>query len=326
VLSTADVANVRRQPMKRLSTVIVIGLALAACGPQDRGDVAPATSPGATVSVGESWLADLVEHREAKDEEYATSPTSPMAGTQYLPSDPADAVYLTRDGDAFGLAYEPVPEAVLSVAKKQGAWHWHDQGSEATCRKGDDVLPDGAALEGPVRFDVDRFTCSAYPKERSVTFIVFDPERPEKKSFEHLLYYPPDQSYAVQARLVRTPVNDEITMLTSQNLEKTFYRYAKLVFELEGQEQRLTAFKSTLSGEGSSWLFIPFKDATTGRETYGAGRFLDMDEPEEERFVLDFNRCYNPLCNYSPAYNCARPPRENHLKIAIRAGEKTYSH
>ena len=86
----------------------------------------------------------------------------------------------------------------------------------------------------------------------------------------------------------------------------------------------MTAFKYALSGEGSDGLFIPFKDATSGRETYGAGRFLEIHEPDEERFTLDFNRCFNPLCNYSPAYNCPIPPRENHLEIAIEAGEKTY--
>ena len=53
---------------------------------------------------------------------------------------------------------------------------------------------------------------------------------------------------------------------------------------------------------------------------------MEMEEPEVEDFVLDFNRCFNPLCNYSPAYNCPYPPEENHLEVAVRAGEKTYPH
>ncbi|HNR37719.1 MAG TPA: DUF1684 domain-containing protein, partial [Acidobacteriota bacterium] len=64
----------------------------------------------------------------------------------------------------------------------------------------------------------------------------------------------------------------------------------------------------------------------TGAETYPAGRFLDLDEPAGETVVLDFNRAYNPLCNYSPAYNCPIPPAENRLPVAIRAGELTYPH
>ncbi|MGB5294317.1 MAG: DUF1684 domain-containing protein, partial [Thermoanaerobaculia bacterium] len=65
---------------------------------------------------------------------------------------------------------------------------------------------------------------------------------------------------------------------------------------------------------------------TTGRETYGAGRYLQIDDPASESLVLDFNRAFNPLCNYSDAYNCTLPLRENHLKVAINAGEKTYPH
>jgi uncharacterized protein (DUF1684 family) len=115
-------------------------------------------------------------------------------------------------------------------------------------------------------------------------------------------------------------------MLTNRGLKKAFYRYARIRFELDGEEQELSAFKSKLTGEGSEGLFIPFRDSTSGRETYGAGRFLDLDEPPDEHFVLDFNRAYNPLCNYSPAFNCPIPPRENRLEAAIRAGELTYPH
>ena len=97
-------------------------------------------------------------------------------------------------------------------------------------------------------------------------------------------------------------------------------------FYIDGEQHELTAFKNALSGERSSTLFIPFRDGTTGLESYGAGRFLEIDEPAEENFVLDFNRAFNPMCNYSPAYNCPIPPQENHLPVPIRAGEKTYPH
>ena len=144
------------------------------------------------------------------------------------------------------------------------------------------------------------------------------------QSFESLLYFEPDPVYAVDARLVPFPDPEPVTMLTSRNLEKSFLRYAKIRFRLDGTEQELSAFKYWLEGEGSTILFIPFRDATSGKQSYGAGRFLEIEEPEAEQFVLDFNLSFNPLCNYSPAYNCAIPPRENHLDVAILAGEKTY--
>jgi uncharacterized protein (DUF1684 family) len=88
----------------------------------------------------------------------------------------------------------------------------------------------------------------------------------------------------------------------------------------------LTALKTSLEGPDTDYLFIPFKDMTNGRETYEVGRFLDVPDPGQSDFVLDFNRCYNPLCNYSPAYNCPLPPLENFLDVAVPAGEKTYPH
>ena len=115
-------------------------------------------------------------------------------------------------------------------------------------------------------------------------------------------------------------------MPTTRGLIKTLYRYAKIDFELDGEKQELTAFKYGLEGDAAQGLFIPFKDATTGRETYGAGRYLQIDDPENELFILDFNYAFNPLCNYAPAYNCTLPPYENHLEVAIKAGELAYPH
>jgi len=77
-------------------------------------------------------------------------------------------------------------------------------------------------------------------------------------------------------------------------------------------------------------LFVPFRDATSGKETYGAGRYIDL-EPEERlnnegKWVLDLNKAYNPWCAYSDAYICPLVPTENWLKVPVRAGEKDYKH
>ncbi len=187
-------------------------------------------------------------------------------------------------------------------------------------------MADGSALEGPAGFDIGNFHLSFYPSEDRVTFIVFDPERPEMAEFEHLLYFPPDRNYAVDAKLVVHPDPEKIEIPTTRNLIKTFYKYAAIEFEMDGEKQQLTALKSELTGAGSEGLFIAFRDVTTGRETYGAGRYLQIEEPASESFVLDFNRAFNPLCNYSDAYNCTLPPRENHMKVAIRARRNDVTH
>ena len=273
-----------------------------------------------------AWESELLEHREQKDEEFRTSSTSPMAGTQYLKSEPTDRVWLSHKGKAFELAYVEPPAASLSVSKSEKTWHWTALEDGVTCRVDDEDVGDGSLLEGPAAFLVDGMQLSFYPSEERVTFIVFDANRPEKVAFEQLLYFPPDTRYAVDAQLVLLDDPEQVKILTSRDLIKTFYRYAKIRFRLEGEDHELTAFKSNLTGAGSTGLFVPFRDGTSGNETYGAGRFLEFDDPDGENFVLDFNRCFNPLCNYSPAYNCAVPPRENHLDVAIRAGEKTYPH
>ncbi|MCP3977827.1 MAG: DUF1684 domain-containing protein [bacterium] len=272
------------------------------------------------------WSSELLEYRERKDERLRTSSTSPMAGTQYLKSRPGDRVWLVREGETFRLAHEETPGAGLFLALSDGAWEWTAGAERVNCRVGDRQVDEGTALAGPALFLIDDSPLSFYPGEDRVTFIVFDPDRPEKIAFDHLLYFPPDASFVVDARLERFAQPEEVEMATSRNLIKTFFRYARIRFELAGEEQVLTAFKSALSGANSTGLFVPFRDATSGRESYGAGRFLELDEPDGDEIVLDFNRCFNPLCNYSPAYNCAVPPRENHLDVAVRAGERTYPH
>jgi uncharacterized protein (DUF1684 family) len=213
-----------------------------------------------------------------------------------------------------GLAYEETPRASLFLARSDGAWGWTVGEDRVSCLVNDEEVKAGTALAGPALFLIDGSRLSFYPGEDRVTFIVFD----------RLLYFPPDSTFVVDGRLERLEQPEEFQMSTSRDLIKTFYRYAKIRFELAGVKKELTAFKSTLSGADSTHLFVPFRDATSGRETYGAGRFLEFDEPGGDEVVLDFNRAFNPLCNYSPAYNCAIPPRENHLDVAVRAGERAY--
>jgi uncharacterized protein (DUF1684 family) len=235
-------------------------------------------------------------------------------------------VWLTRDDRSFALTYEDPTEACLFVELSGAKWLWSAREDAVICRVDGQEVPDGAGLDRGAECAISDLHLSFYPSEDWVTFIAFDPERPEKKAFEHLLYFSPDRKYAVDARIERFADPDEVEMLTSRSLIKTFYRYAKIRFELGGTALELSAFKSALSGDGSQRLFIPFSDATSGEETYGAGRFLSIDEPAGDRFVLDFNRTYNPLCSYSPAYNCTVPPKENRLAVRILAGEKTYPH
>jgi uncharacterized protein (DUF1684 family) len=309
------------------SWVLVLSLVLAcAQDPLETGRTRLSVGPGVPPDDEAAWKAELLEERAEKDEEFATSETSPMAGKQYLKSEPAKQVFLTREDKTFALAYEGTTGSVLSMTLEDGLWTWQALDQDAVCRREGETVPSGSPLDGPVVFSVRDLRLSFHPAEDRVTFIVFDRERDEMKAFEHLRYFPPAPAYAVHAELVPYGEPEALVVATSRNLEKTFYRYATLRFRLDGEDRELTALKYALEGESSTVLFIPFRDATSGRQTYGAGRFLEIEEPAESFFVLDFNRAFNPLCNYSPAYNCALPPPENRLEVPVLAGEKTYPH
>jgi len=94
-----------------------------------------------------------------------------------------------------------------------------------------------------------------------------------------------------------------------------------LEFTLQGQQMSLEAFVEAGTQQITS-LFVPFADLTTGKDTYAAGRYLDLKPTPTGFYVIDFNRAYNPTCAYNPTWECPYPPAANRLKVAIRAGEK----
>lgn len=161
-------------------------------------------------------------------------------------------------------------------------------------------------------------------------FMQFHPQSPlddeQREDFRGLAYYDynPDQVFRVE---VEHLPDDEpiIEMETSTGDTREFRRWGVLSLEVDGEEARLTIYSNAAGGG----FFLPFRDATNGDETYGAGRYLDDHRPglrkvDENTVEVDFNYAYNPYCAYSPAFSCPLPPRENWLKIPIRAGEKDF--
>jgi uncharacterized protein len=137
-------------------------------------------------------------------------------------------------------------------------------------------------------------------------------------------YYEPDEALRKLALLDKSiaGAGDPVQLATSTGQLRDMTIAGDLVFEHDGAEHRLLAFL-THSHEGYESLFVPFRDATSGRETYGAGRYLDIPlEDDDGPIELDFNFAYNPSCVFSPAYDCPFPPPRNKLNVAVRAGER----
>lgn len=146
-------------------------------------------------------------------------------------------------------------------------------------------------------------------------------------NFKGLEYFAVDPKFAVRAKLEKTTDEQFFLMPTTFNTTRKYLKYGVLKFALEGRAFSLNVYRSEASAVRSGLLFIPFRDLTNGAETYGAGRYLDIEAPAEAELILDFNFAYNMSCAYgSERYNCSVPPKENFLQTAIKAGEKIYPH
>ena len=136
-----------------------------------------------------------------------------------------------------------------------------------------------------------------------------------------------DLAYKVTGTLVRVQNPVLFRMKTTTARLPEYQKYADVTFMLDGTEFILEVYQShdlMKKAEYSDYLFIPFTDETNGTDTYEVGRYLELRIPEGDSVELDFNKCYNPYCSYSPNYSCPIPPTANHLATAIKAGEKKY--
>jgi uncharacterized protein (DUF1684 family) len=135
-----------------------------------------------------------------------------------------------------------------------------------------------------------------------------------------LRYYAPDPAYSAPAELKLADQRPVFEMPTSTGKLRRMERVGVLEFLLRGQPMSLAAFVE--EGQPLELLFVPFADLTTGKETYPAGRYLEIRPTSTGFYTIDFNTAFNPTCAYNAAYDCPFPPPSNRLKVEIRAGEK----
>ena len=143
----------------------------------------------------------------------------------------------------------------------------------------------------------------------------------QQRGFKGLTYFPENKALVINATIDRQVEPGAVRMATTTGSEQVFNRHGLVRFEVDGEPAQVTLYSSA----GSDSLFLPFRDATSGKETYGAGRYLDL-HPNGDKVVIDFNYAYNPYCAYNPDWSCPLPPAENWLKVPIRGGEKDFAH
>lgn len=149
----------------------------------------------------------------------------------------------------------------------------------------------------------------------------------DRKKFKALAFFPIDSTYRVTATFTRAADTPPFKMKTSTDRLPEYQLYGTLTFDLHGKKQVLEVYQSLrlrVQEKYSNNLFLPFTDETSGAESYGGGRYLDVKIPKGNTLVLDFNKAYNPYCAYSYRYSCPIPPAQNHIQFPVKAGVKKF--
>lgn len=143
-------------------------------------------------------------------------------------------------------------------------------------------------------------------------------------NFKKHPFFPVNLKYRVTAKLSKTENPQPFELPTSSGKTKPYREYGKATFELDGKPYTVTLYQSLdliKQDKYKDHLFLPFRDATNEKETYGGGKYMDLKIPKGNTIVLDFNQSYQPYCAYNAYdYNCPVVPEENKLPIEIKAG------
>jgi len=147
------------------------------------------------------------------------------------------------------------------------------------------------------------------------------------KTFRGLDFFVFDSSYVVNAALTRTPDEKSFKMKTTTDRLPEYIKYGTVTFDLFDKNYSLNIYKNLedINKQGyRDYLFLPFLDDTNGSESYGGGRYIDLDIPKGSNLIIDFNSAYNPYCVYDEKYSCPIVPKDNYLPLEINAGVKDY--
>lgn len=139
--------------------------------------------------------------------------------------------------------------------------------------------------------------------------------------FPGVEYFPIERKWRISGKWKKNPKFEKIEVPRTARGPEEYIVAGWVNFKVNGKMQKLTAYQT--NPNDSKTLFVPFRDATTSKTTYGGGRYIDT-RLANDRVMLDFNKAYNPFCVYNFDYACPIPPEENTLKIAVEAGEKDF--
>jgi uncharacterized protein (DUF1684 family) len=178
------------------------------------------------------------------------------------------------------------------------------------------------AISKPVIVTIGEMKLRALIRESELRVSVQDPHARMRKDAKPPVWFPIDLRYRITADWVPFPETKKVRIPDSDGGSREWKSPGYASFMIDGQAVKLQAI---LTPDGKQLSFL-FRDRTAGHETYGAGRFLETDLPNNGKVIVDFNEAYNPYCAYNVLFACPIPPRENHLPVRIEAGERDYPH
>lgn len=291
-------------------------LALVTAAPAFAKPVGPAVLPKATADS----LRAVTEKDRADTQEWLKSgATSYLATIQRRDFEERTSLVVGSAPDAdVRLTEDFVKPRHLRVTVVGDSFRVEALDPHATFKTGGRDTTVATLPPGTIR--VDRFGIRL-SHQRFPALIVFDPQSPRFAQVPTMTWFPVDDRWRFDVALTPNPKPDTTIIESTRGNRRRAVNVGWFEFKAGGKTCRLTATRLLEPGVGESDFSIFFRDATTGKETYGVGRYLDPERLPDGRWRLDFNYAYNPACAYSEHYNCPIPPKENRLKVAVRAGE-----
>ena len=272
---------------------------------------AAAILAGCTAPVDETYLQSVEQWRRDR-EEGLRAPDGWLTLTGLFWLKPGENGFGSAPDNAIVLA-DAAPARAGVFLFEGGCVSLRDARGERELR------PDTSAQ--PDVLEVGRLRLTVIEREGKFGIRVKDPESPVRTDFRGLSWYPVDPEWRIEAEFEPYDPPREIGIATQAQTIERMRVPGRVRFRAAGRDVTLTP----VAEEGDKGLFYIFRDATSGKETYGAGRFLASDVPRGGRVTLDFNKAYNPPCVFTEYATCPLPPRENWIPVAVEAGEKTYS-
>jgi uncharacterized protein (DUF1684 family) len=304
--------------LKRLLLGVLIVVA-ASCGRSGAPGSSTRTAPPLTAAEKDSLLAFYTKDRAETEEWLKGKPTSYLATVERKDFDGRTTLTVGRAaGHDVRIDDPEIKPRHLSVTVAGDSFHVEAVDRGAKFQVKDSTMT--SAMLPPSGIKVGRFALRL-SHQRYPAIIVFDPKSPRFKLYKGLQYFPPDLDYRVVAPLTPNPNPDTTIILSTRGNQRRAVRVGYFDFAVKGQKCRLEATRLLEPGVGEKDFSLFFTDATTGKESYKVGRYLEAQPRPDGLYVLDFNICYNPACAYSDHYNCPIPPKENRLTVAIAAGE-----